>query len=66
MKEAQQVVAEKTGTLEAEVYKTRRLQEAQLKRRVERLKKSEAAGTADEVLREELREYKDTLTCPSC
>ena len=68
MKEAQQVVAEKTGTLEAEAYKTRRLQEelAQLKRRVERLKKIEAAGTADEVLREELREYKDTLTCPSC
>lgn len=68
MKEAQQVVAEKTGTLEAEAYKTRRLYEelAQLKRRVERLKKIEAAGTADEVLREELREYKDTLTCPSC
>ncbi|XP_057375993.1 E3 ubiquitin-protein ligase Bre1-like isoform X1 [Daphnia carinata] len=68
MKEAQQVVAEKTGTLEAEAYKTRRLHEelAQLKRRVERLKKIEAAGTADEVLREELREYKDTLTCPSC
>ncbi|XP_046446401.1 E3 ubiquitin-protein ligase Bre1-like isoform X3 [Daphnia pulex] len=68
MKEAQQVVAEKTGTLEAEAYKTRRLYEelAQVKRRVERLKKIEAAGTADEVLREELREYKDTLTCPSC
>ena len=91
MKEAQQVVAEKTSTLEAEAYKTKRLnvwhqlkmdcitfdliflsikyiQEelAQLKRRVERLKKIEAAGTADEVLREELREYKDTLTCPSC
>lgn len=62
------MVAEKTSTLEAEAYKTRRLQEelAQLKRRVERLKKIEAAGTADEVLREELREYKDTLTCPSC
>jgi len=46
MKEAQQVVAEKTGTLEAEAYKTRRLYEelAQLKRRVERLKKIEAAG----------------------
>merc|ERR1740128_499798 len=68
MKEAQQVVAEKTGTLEAESYKTKRLHEelAQLKRRVERLKKIETAGTADEVLREELREYKDTLTCPSC
>jgi len=68
MKEAQQVVAEKTSTLEAEAYKTKRLHEelAQLKRRVERMKKIEAAGTADEVLREELREYKDTLTCPSC
>lgn len=69
MKEAQQVVAEKTSSLEAEAYKTKRLQEelAQLKRKAERMKKIEMAGTSiDEVLREEIKDYKETLTCPSC
>ncbi|KAF6204281.1 hypothetical protein GE061_002621 [Apolygus lucorum] len=68
MKEAQQVVAEKTSALEAEAYKTKRLQEeiAQLRRKTERMKKIELAGTLDEVMMEEIREYKETLTCPSC
>lgn len=69
MKEAQQVVAEKTSSLEAEAYKTKRLQEEimQLKRKAERMKKMELAGTTlDEVMMEEIREYKETLTCPSC
>ncbi|KAG5879910.1 hypothetical protein JTB14_018452 [Gonioctena quinquepunctata] len=69
MKEAQQVVAEKTSSLEAEAYKTKRLQEeiAQFKRKGERMKKMELAGTTlDEVMMEEIREYKETLTCPSC
>ncbi|XP_063921654.1 E3 ubiquitin-protein ligase Bre1 isoform X3 [Zophobas morio] len=69
MKEAQQVVAEKTSSLEAEAFKTKRLQEeiAQLKRKAERMKKMELAGTTlDEVMMEEIREYKETLTCPSC
>nr|NVI70116.1 Bre1 [Cucujiformia] len=69
MKEAQQVVAEKTSSLEAEAYKTKRLQEeiAQLKRKAERMKKMEISGTTlDDVMMEEIREYKETLTCPSC
>ncbi|XP_058059656.1 E3 ubiquitin-protein ligase Bre1 [Anopheles bellator] len=69
MKEAQQVVAEKTSSLEAEAYKTKRLQEelAQHKRKAERMKKIEMSGTTiDEVMLEEIREYKETLTCPSC
>lgn len=69
MKEAQQVVAEKTSSLEAEAYKTKRLQEelAQFKRKAERMKKIEMTGTTiDEVMMEEIREYKETLTCPSC
>lgn len=69
MKEAQQVVAEKTSSLEAEAYKTKRLQEelAQFRRKVERMKKIEMTGTTiDEVMMEEIREYKETLTCPSC
>uniref|UniRef100_A0A2P2I871 E3 ubiquitin protein ligase n=1 Tax=Hirondellea gigas TaxID=1518452 RepID=A0A2P2I871_9CRUS len=68
MKEAQQVVAEKTVTLEQESFKYRRIQEevASLRRKVERAKKFELADRADEVLMEELREYKESLTCPSC
>lgn len=69
MKEAQQVVAEKTSSLEAEAYKTKRLQEelAQFRRKMERMKKIEMTGTTiDEVMMEEIREYKETLTCPSC
>lgn len=69
MKEAQQVVAEKTSSLEAEAYKTKRLQEelAQFKRKAERMKKIEMTGTTiDEVMLEEIREYKETLTCASC
>ena len=37
-----------------------------LKRKVERLKKIEMASDMDEILKEEIREYKETLTCPSC
>ncbi|XP_053625652.1 E3 ubiquitin-protein ligase Bre1 [Plodia interpunctella] len=69
MKEAQQVVAEKTSALEAEAYKTKRLHEelAMLRRKAERMKKMEQAGSSmDEVLLEEIKEYKETLTCPSC
>ncbi|KAA0201407.1 hypothetical protein HAZT_HAZT004207 [Hyalella azteca] len=68
MKEAQQVVAEKTITLEQESFKYRRSQEEaiSLRRKVERAKKFEMADRADEVLMEELREYKESLTCPSC
>ncbi|XP_037092675.1 LOW QUALITY PROTEIN: E3 ubiquitin-protein ligase Bre1-like [Pollicipes pollicipes] len=68
MTEAQQVVAEKTSSMEQETFKTRRLQEeiATLRRKLERAKKIELAGAADDVLMEEVREYKEQLTCPSC
>merc|ERR1712106_480062 len=68
IKEVQQTVAEKTSALEAEAFKTKRMQEetAILKRKVERLKKIEMASDMDEILKEEIREYRETLTCPSC
>merc|ERR1719300_561576 len=68
IKEVQQTVSEKTAALEAEAFKTKRNQEdtAILKRKVERLKKIEMASDMDEILKEEIREYKETLTCPSC
>lgn len=68
LKEAQSTVAEKTSALQEQAYKTTRLQEDlnAFKRKYERAKKFELATTADEVLQEEIREYKDQLTCPSC
>merc|ERR1712183_407565 len=70
IKEVQQTVAEKTSALEAEAFKTKRMHEetAILKRKVERLKKIEMASDTDmdQILKEEIREYKETLTCPSC
>merc|ERR1712029_109509 len=70
IKEMQQTVAEKTSSLEAEAFKTKRLQEelAIVKRKVERLRKIEMASDTDmdQILKEEIREYKETLTCPSC
>ncbi|PVD32731.1 hypothetical protein C0Q70_08176 [Pomacea canaliculata] len=68
LKEAQIAVAEKTGALDQEVFKYKRVQEevAKLQRKLERSKKIEAAGAADEVLLEEIKEYKEQLTCPSC
>jgi len=68
IKEVQQTVAEKTSALESEAFKTKRMHEdsAILKRKVERLKKIEMASDMDEILKEEIREYKETLTCPSC
>ncbi|XP_060571175.1 E3 ubiquitin-protein ligase Bre1-like [Ruditapes philippinarum] len=68
LREAQVAVAEKTGAIEQEAYKYKRMQEeiAKLQRKVERSKKIEMAGGADEVLLAEIQEYKEQLTCPSC
>ncbi|XP_022339977.2 E3 ubiquitin-protein ligase Bre1-like [Crassostrea virginica] len=68
LKEAQVSVAEKTGALEQESFKYKRMQEeiAKLQRKLERSKKIEMAGAADEVLMAEIAEYKEQLTCPSC
>ena len=68
IKEVQTTVSEKTSSLEAEAFKTKRLHEelVLVKRKVERLRKIEMASDMDEILKEEIREYKETLTCPSC
>lgn len=68
LKEAQSLVAEKSSVHQQEAFKTKRLNEELIcwKRKYERAKKFELASTADEVLLEEIREYKEQLTCPSC
>ncbi|KAL5017336.1 hypothetical protein ScPMuIL_006925 [Solemya velum] len=68
LKDAQEAVSEKTGAVEQESHKYKRMQEeiARLQRKLERQKKIEMAGAADEVLMAEIQEYKENLTCPSC
>ncbi|XP_022666985.1 E3 ubiquitin-protein ligase Bre1-like isoform X3 [Varroa destructor] len=68
LKDAQTAVTDKAGAYRDEAFKSRRLQEEimSLKRKLERAKKFELATNSDEVLLEEIREYKETLTCPSC
>jgi len=68
LKEAQNIVGDKTANLQAETFKHKRIDEeiASLRRKLERAKKIESSNSVDEVLMEEIREYKEQLTCPSC
>uniref|UniRef100_A0A2R5LCT0 E3 ubiquitin protein ligase n=1 Tax=Ornithodoros turicata TaxID=34597 RepID=A0A2R5LCT0_9ACAR len=68
LKDAQSIVTDRAAVLSQEAFKTKRLQEEiiSLRRKVERAKKFELASNTDEVLVEEIKEYKELLTCPSC
>ncbi|XP_050041504.1 E3 ubiquitin-protein ligase Bre1 isoform X1 [Dermacentor andersoni] len=68
LRDAQSIVTDRTAVLSQETFKTKRLQEEilSLRRKVERAKKFELATNTDEVLMEEVKEYKEQLTCPSC
>lgn len=56
----QGIVTDRTAVLSQETFKTKRLQEEilSLRRKVERAKKFELATNTDEVLMEEIKEYK--------
>nr|XP_002119359.1 E3 ubiquitin-protein ligase BRE1B [Ciona intestinalis] len=58
----------KVENLEEEHFKLSRLQEdgAKLRRKLEKHKKTEGLYSADEVLMEEIKEYKTKLRCPCC
>ncbi|PFX20960.1 E3 ubiquitin-protein ligase Bre1-like [Stylophora pistillata] len=66
--EAQDCLSEQTRASEEEAFKSRRIQEecANLKRRLEKEKKNVLYGAADEILLEEIKQYKAKLTCPCC
>ncbi|CAF4423973.1 unnamed protein product [Rotaria magnacalcarata] len=68
LKEVQELVAEKSEALEKQNFKNRRVQEElkNLNRKLERMRKLEMASNKDEVLLEEIREYKEILRCPAC
>lgn len=59
---------ERTTTLTQESFRNKRLIEEleSLKKKYERASKMQSATAPDEVLMEEIREYKEQLTCPSC
>ncbi|XP_068677983.1 E3 ubiquitin-protein ligase BRE1B-like [Montipora foliosa] len=66
--EAQESLSEQLRASEEEAFKSRRVQEecASLKRRLDKEKKNVLYGAADEILLEEIKQYKARLTCPCC
>ncbi|XP_028400648.1 E3 ubiquitin-protein ligase BRE1B-like [Dendronephthya gigantea] len=68
LQEAEKSLRTKTRSLEEEIFRSRRMQEeiSSFKRKLEKQKKMDVYGTADEILLEEIKEYKARLTCPCC
>ena len=68
LKEAHEQIVEKSELLEAQAFSNKRAQEEikHLQHKLERRKKFETAASMDEVLVEEIKEYKEQLRCPSC
>lgn len=68
LEQIQKAHQERTSSLTHESFKNKRLVEEleSLKKKYERASKLQSATTPDEVLMEEIREYKEQLTCPSC
>ena len=68
LKEAQQQISEKSELLASQSFNNKRTQEEikHLNLKLDRQKKFEMASNMDEVLKEEIKEYKEQLRCPSC
>ncbi|OQV25346.1 E3 ubiquitin-protein ligase Bre1 [Hypsibius exemplaris] len=62
------VHADKLKTYEGDVFKSKRFIEenAELKRKLDRAKLIEVTGSSEEILKEDIREYKELLNCNSC
>ncbi|KAG6923997.1 ring finger protein 40, partial [Chelydra serpentina] len=68
LKEIQGCMAENRAAKEKESFNLKRAQEdiSRLRRKLEKQKKVEVYADADEILQEEIKEYKAKLTCPCC
>ncbi|XP_075785019.1 E3 ubiquitin-protein ligase BRE1B [Pelodiscus sinensis] len=68
LKEIQSCMAENRAAKEKESFNLKRAQEdiSRLRRKLEKQKKVEVYADADEILQEEIKEYKAKLTCPCC
>lgn len=64
----EETIEKKVENLEEEHFRVSRIQEdsAKLRRKLEKHKKTAGLYTADEVLMEEIKEYKTKLRCPCC
>lgn len=68
LSEMQRLLSDRTASDTHQSFKNKRLTEEleAIKKKYERASKLQSASTPDEVLMEEIREYKEQLTCPSC
>ncbi|KYO29735.1 E3 ubiquitin-protein ligase BRE1B [Alligator mississippiensis] len=68
VREIQPCVAENRAAKEKESFNLKRAQEdiSRLRRKLEKQRKVEVYADADEILQEEIKEYKARLTCPCC
>ncbi|XP_078391614.1 histone-lysine N-methyltransferase SETD1A-like [Cetorhinus maximus] len=68
LKEIQAAMSDNRSAKEKESFNLKRAQEdlSRLRRKLEKQKKVEVFSDADEILMEEIKEYKAKLTCPCC
>uniref|UniRef100_G1PZK7 E3 ubiquitin protein ligase n=1 Tax=Myotis lucifugus TaxID=59463 RepID=G1PZK7_MYOLU len=68
LRESQPCLAESRAAREKESFNLKRAQEdiSRLRRKLEKQRKVEVYADADEILQEEIKEYKARLTCPCC
>ncbi|XP_069507737.1 E3 ubiquitin-protein ligase BRE1B isoform X2 [Ambystoma mexicanum] len=68
LKEIQTFMSENRTAKEKESFNLKRAQEdiSRIRRKLEKQKKVEVYADADEILQEEIKEYKAKLTCPCC
>ncbi|XP_036163978.1 E3 ubiquitin-protein ligase BRE1B isoform X4 [Myotis myotis] len=68
LREVQPCLAESRAAREKESFNLKRAQEdiSRLRRKLEKQRKVEVYADADEILQEEIKEYKARLTCPCC
>lgn len=68
LREMQPCLSESRAAREKESFNLKRAQEdiSRLRRKLEKQRKVEVYADADEILQEEIKEYKARLTCPCC
>ncbi|XP_018092201.1 E3 ubiquitin-protein ligase BRE1B isoform X2 [Xenopus laevis] len=68
LRDTQNCVCENRSAKEKESFSLKRAQEdvSRLRRRLEKQKKMEVYADADQILQEEIKEYRARLTCPCC
>ncbi|KAM9304793.1 E3 ubiquitin-protein ligase BRE1B [Gastrophryne carolinensis] len=68
LRDTQGLVSDNRSAKDKETYSLKRAQEelSRLRRKLEKQKKMEVYADADQILQEEIKEYRARLTCPCC